>query len=89
MIRDRDTKFDRAFDTVFKADDLDIVRTPYRSPKANSIAERWIRSVREECLDHLLILNERHLGRVLRAYVAYYNERRPHHDANTSSKGAG
>jgi transposase InsO family protein len=78
LIRDRDAKFCRPFDTVVKVDDLEIVRTPYRSPRANAIAERWIRTVRAECLDHLLILSERHLERVLRAYVAFYNERRPH-----------
>jgi hypothetical protein len=78
LIRDRDKKFCPAFDTVLKTDGFEIVRTPYRSPRANAVAERWIRSVREECLDHLLILSERHLERVLRAYVAYYNQRRPH-----------
>lgn len=70
LIRDRDTTFCPAFDTVFKAEDLEIVRTPYRSPRANAIAERWIRSAWEECLDPLLILSDRHLGRVLRAYVS-------------------
>jgi putative transposase len=78
VIHDRDTTFCRAFDTVFKAEGLEIVRTPYRAPRATAIAERWIRTVRTECLDHLLILSERHLERVLRTYVAYYNERRPH-----------
>jgi transposase InsO family protein len=52
--------------------------TPYRAPKANAFAERWIRSLREECLDHLLIVNERHLHRVVREYVQFYNEARPH-----------
>jgi transposase InsO family protein len=78
VIRDRDTKSCPAFDTVFKAEDLEMVRTPVRSPRANAVAERWTRSVREECLDHLLILSERHLERVIRSYVAYYNQRRPH-----------
>ena len=77
-IRDRDTKFCPSFDAVFKAEDLEVVRKPYRSPRANAIAERWIRTVRQECLDHLFILSERHLARVLRAYVAFYNKRRPH-----------
>ena len=78
LIHDRDATFGSVFDTVFAAEGLEIVRTPYRTPQANAVAERWVRSVREECLDHLLILSERHLERVLRAYLAYYNERRPH-----------
>ena len=57
---------------------MEIVRTPYRAPRANAYAERWIRSVREECLDHLLILGEAHLRRVLTTYVAHYNRERPH-----------
>ncbi len=55
-----------------------MVRTPYRAPTANAIAERWVGSVRRECLDHLLIVNEAHLRRVLTAYVAHYNQARPH-----------
>jgi hypothetical protein len=78
LIHDRDAKFPAAFDTVFAAESITIIRTPYHAPKANAYAERWIRSVREECLDHLLIINERHLERVLTAYVASYNHARPH-----------
>jgi putative transposase len=55
-----------------------LVRTPYRAPRANAVAERWIRSVRAECLDHLLIRNEAHLRRVLSTYIAHYNQARPH-----------
>jgi len=55
-----------------------VIRTPYRAPNANAHAERWIRSLRAECLDHLLIANEAHLRRVLAEYVAFYNEARPH-----------
>jgi putative transposase len=54
------------------------IRTPFRSPRANAIAERWVRSVRTECLDHVFILNERHLQKVLAEYVAYFNDWRPH-----------
>jgi putative transposase len=54
------------------------VRTPYRAPTANAYAERWVESVRAECLDHLLIVSEAHLRRVLAAYVTHYNEARPH-----------
>lgn len=57
---------------------MEIVRTPYRAPNANAIAERWIRSARQECLDHVLLLGERHTWCVLREYVAFYNQRRPH-----------
>jgi putative transposase len=78
LIHDRDATFCAAFDRVFATEDVEIVRTPYRAPNANAIAERWIRSVRQECLDHLLLLGERHAWRVLRAYIAFYNERRPH-----------
>ena len=78
LIHDRNATFGSVFDTVFTTEGLEIVRTPYRTPQANTVAERWVRSVREECLDHLLLLSERHLERVLRAYLAYYNERRPH-----------
>ena len=55
-----------------------MILTPYRAPNANAYAERWVRSVREECLDHLLIINERHLDYVLREYSQYYNRARPH-----------
>ena len=78
LIRDRDTKFTAAFDTVFTSENVTIIRTPVRAPNANAFAERWIRSVREECLDRVLILGAEHLRRVLTAYVAYYNDARPH-----------
>ena len=68
----------RAFDTVFRSEGIDVIRTPVRAPNANAYAERWVLTVREECLDHLLILNQAHLRRVLKAYTEYYNEARPH-----------
>ena len=67
-----------AFLTVYMDNGGKSVLTLYRAPKANAFAERWIRSLREECLDHLLILNERHLRRVLIEYITFYNEARPH-----------
>lgn len=57
---------------------IEVLRTPFRAPKANGICERFIGSVRRECLDHLLVLNERHLVRVMEAYIEYYNLYRPH-----------
>jgi putative transposase len=77
LIRDRDAKF-AAFDHVFTADGIRVVRTPVRAPKANAHAERWVRTVRTECLDWLLIRNRRHLERVLAVYVEHYNSARPH-----------
>ncbi len=78
LIRDRDAKFVPGFDTVFRSEGVEIVRTPFRAPNANAYAERWVRSAREECLDHLLIFGERHRQRVLRDYVSFFNLRRPH-----------
>jgi len=78
LIRDRDGKFPPAFDTVFATEGVEVIRTPYRAPNANAHAERWIRSARAECLDHLLIANEAHRRRVLAEYVTYYNQARPH-----------
>jgi putative transposase len=79
LIHDRDATCPAAFDTVFAADEVTSVRTPVRAPNANAFAERWIRSVREECLDRLIIFGERHLYRVLTEYVTYYNHARRHH----------
>ena len=78
LLHDRDAKVPASFDTVFRSEGLQVVTSPPRCPWANGVAERWIRSARAECLDRLLILNERHLRRVLQEYVTFYNERRPH-----------
>ena len=78
VIRDRDDKFGDAFDHVWQGEGATIVRTPIRAPNANAIAERWIRTLRTECTDRLLIAGERHLQRVLVAYVRHYNQHRPH-----------
>jgi transposase InsO family protein len=78
LIHDRDAKFTAAFDRVFVQEGVEIVRTPPRCPQANAVAERWVRSARRECLDHLLILDERQLYRTLTTYCRFYNERRPH-----------
>jgi putative transposase len=76
--RDRDSKFTTAFDAVFAGADIRIIRTPVRAPRANAIAERFIGTLRRECLDHLLITGPRHLDVVLREYVQHYNTHRPH-----------
>jgi putative transposase len=78
LIRDRDSKFTAAFDAVFTAADIRIIRTPVRVPQANAIAERFIGTLRRECLDHLLIIGPRHLAGVLQEYLAHYNTHRPH-----------
>jgi len=83
LIRDRDSKFTRDFDTVFASKGIKIIRTPVRAPRANAIAERFVRTFRSECLDWLLILNRRHLERVLRVFVVdHYNSHRPHRSLN-------
>jgi transposase InsO family protein len=78
LIRDNDSKFGPDFARVAAASGIKILRTPYRAPRANALCERFLGSVRRECLDHLLILGEAHLRRALRAYVAYFNDARPH-----------
>jgi putative transposase len=78
LIRDRDSKYSGAFDEVFRSGGIRVVKTPVRAPQANAIAERFVRTVRAECLDSLLILNRRHLERVMRVLVDHYNVHRPH-----------
>ena len=78
LIRDRDSKFTAAFDAVFSGADIRVVRTPFRAPRANAIAERWIGTLRRECLDYMLITGRRHLAAVLREFVEHYNTHRPH-----------
>ena len=77
-IHDRDAKFPPEFDTVFAAEGVASIRTPYRAPNANAHAERWARSAREDGLDHPLIAGELHLRRVRAEYVAFSNQARPH-----------
>jgi putative transposase len=78
LIRDNDKKFTLSFDAVFESEWMKILRTPYQAPDANSHAERWVRTVRNECLDHILVWNETHLRRTLNEFVDYYNHARPH-----------
>jgi transposase InsO family protein len=78
LVRDRDTTYTGAFDTVFSAAGVEVLRTPPRSPRANAYSERWVRTARTECLDWILVWNDRHLHRVLTEYVTHYNTARPH-----------
>src|SRR5436309_1304406 len=78
LIHDRDSKFTASFDELFHSEGIQVVPTPVRAPKANAYAERFVRTVRTECLDWLLILGRRHLESVLRTYVQHYNTERPH-----------
>ena len=78
LIRDRDTKFTASFDAVSASIGIKTIRTPVRSPRANAFAERFVRTIRQECLDHLLVVSRRHFQSVLDEYVRHYNEARPH-----------
>jgi putative transposase len=78
LIRDNDSKFGSGFLRVATTSSIKLLKTPYHAPRANAICERFLRSAWQECLDHLLILHERQLQRVLNAYVRYFNQARPH-----------
>jgi putative transposase len=76
LIRDRDAKF--TFDEVFHSEGLRVIRTPVQAPTANAFAERFIGSIRRECLDWILVVGRRHLEAVLHEYLDHYNAHRPH-----------
>jgi putative transposase len=78
LIQDRDSKFTAPFNEVFRSEGLSVILTPARAPQANAYAERFVRTVRTECLDWLLILGRRHLEHVPRTYIQHYNRERPH-----------
>jgi putative transposase len=92
LLHDRDSKFSGPFDEVFRSEGMKIIRTPIRAPNANAYAERWVGTLRRECLDRVLTVNRRQLEHVLRVYTAHYNRHRPHRslslqppDENTSA----
>ena len=85
LIRDRDSKFTTAFHGVFTGNGTRVIRTPVRSPRANAFAERFAGTLRRECLDHVLILGERHLRKVLAEYARHYNGHRPHQSLQQES----
>jgi putative transposase len=78
LVRDRDTKFTATFDAVFAGAGIEVLRSPPRAPKANAYAERWVSTIRRECLDRMLIFSERQLRHVLVEYERHYNTHRPH-----------
>jgi transposase InsO family protein len=84
LIRDRDQKFTDQFDEVFRSAGAEIFRTPFRAPQANGVAERFVRRARSECLDWMLIVNDRQLERALTVFVDHYNGHRPHRSLGLS-----
>src|SRR5690348_584929 len=78
LLRDRDCKFTASFDRVFSSEGVKVVRLPYQSPRANSIAERFVGTCRREVLDHLLIFSARHLEAVIKEFLVHYHQARPH-----------
>jgi putative transposase len=78
LVRDRDSKFTRDFDQVFRSEGIRVIRTPVRAPQAKAHAERWVGSLRRECLDRVLIVGRRQLEQIMRVYIKHHNEHRPH-----------
>ncbi len=78
LLRDRDSKFTAGFDQVFRSEGVEVLKLPYRTPRANSIAERFVGTFRRELLDHLLIFSARHLEAVIKEFLVHYHQARPH-----------
>lgn len=88
LVRDRDSKFTRSFDEVFATEGARVILTPVRAPKANAFAERWVETVRAECLDWTIVLGRRHLVRLLNTYLRHYNAHRPHRGLGLAAPSA-
>jgi putative transposase len=78
LLQDRDPRFTTAFDAIFTAEGIRILTSPPRAPRANAICERMIATLRRKLLDRILIVNERHLRRILTIYLHHFNDARPH-----------
>jgi len=78
LIKDGDTKFTEKFDRVFESEGIKVKRIPFRSPNLNAFAERYVQSIKQECLDHFVVFGEHHLEYLVREYERYYNSVRPH-----------
>jgi hypothetical protein len=89
LVCDRDAKFARVFDDVMAGNDIRVIKIPPRSPRADAFAERWVRTVRSECTDRMLILGGRHLRAVLTEYTAHYNRHRPHRSLDLRAPAGG
>ena len=89
LIRDRDAKFSGPFDEICRTEGITVMKTPVRAPRANAFAERWVGTVRRECLDHILVFGSGHLQRILDAYVEHYNRARPHRGQDLKPPGPG
>ena len=88
LIHDRDSKFTQGFDEIFRSEGVEVIRTPFQAPKANAFAERWVGTIRRDCLDWILIVSRRQLEQVLRVYIDHYNGHRPHRALELTSANA-
>ncbi|XHR30482.1 MAG: integrase core domain-containing protein [Chthoniobacteraceae bacterium] len=87
LIRDGDTKFTGKFDEIFKSEGIKVKKLPYRSPNLNAFAERYVQSIKQECLDHFIVFGEQHLEHLIREYEHHYNTVRPHQGLGNRTLG--